>query len=59
MIKVEIAPLPNHSLNQSITHYIVLIAALKKIKSRRQPTPGKLMKESFSSFDTIDVSSDH
>jgi len=30
MIKVEIAPLPNHSLNQSITHIIVLIAALKK-----------------------------
>jgi hypothetical protein len=30
MIKVAIAPLPNHSLNQSITHYIVLIGALKK-----------------------------
>jgi len=30
MIKVAIAPLPNHSLNQSITHYIVLIAAVKK-----------------------------
>jgi hypothetical protein len=56
MIKMEIAPLPNHYLNLSITHYIVLIAALKKNKSRRQPTPGKLMKESFSSLDTIDVS---
>jgi hypothetical protein len=48
MIKVAIAPLPNHSRNQSITHNI--------IKGRRQPTPGKLMKESFSSLDTIDVS---
>ena len=47
MIKVVIAPLPNHSRNQSITHNI--------IKGRRQPTPGKLMKESFSSLDTIDV----
>jgi hypothetical protein len=32
MIKVAIAPLPNYSLNQSITHYNVLIAA-KKIKA--------------------------
>jgi hypothetical protein len=30
MIKVEIAPLPNHSLYQSITHLMVLIAAFKK-----------------------------
>ncbi len=55
MIKVAIAPLPNHSLNKSITHYNVLIAA-KKNKSRRQPTPRKLMKESISYLDTTDVS---
>jgi len=30
MMKVEIASVPNHSLNQSITYYIVLIGALKK-----------------------------
>jgi hypothetical protein len=30
MIKVASAPLPNHSLNQSITHYIIIIAAFKK-----------------------------
>ena len=30
MMKVEIAPVPNHSLNQSITHYIFMIAAFKK-----------------------------
>ncbi len=48
MIKVAIAPLPNHSRNQSTTHYI--------IKSRRQPSPGKLMKENIYSLDTIDVS---
>jgi hypothetical protein len=30
MIKSAIAPLPNHSLNQSITYNIVLIAAFKK-----------------------------
>jgi hypothetical protein len=60
MIKMASAPLPNHSLNQSITHYIVLIAAFeKRIKNRRQPTHGKLVKESFSSLDTIDVPQDH
>jgi hypothetical protein len=30
MMKVEIAPVPNHSLNQSITHYIFMIDAFKK-----------------------------
>jgi hypothetical protein len=30
MLKGAIAPLPNNSLSQSITHYIVLIGAIKK-----------------------------